>query len=66
MSELSEEYCPHCDEHVDIPDDIVSICMCGKEIYPCNACEYASNMYLCGSEDGKGCGKFPKESGGAK
>ena len=60
MGELSEEYCPHCDEGINIPDDVVSICMCGKEVYPCNACLYGSDGTFCDWEEDKGCCKFRK------
>lgn len=63
MSELSEEYCPHCESIVMVAPDKANPCRyCGEKLYPCNACLDGSDDSKCDWEEGKGCSKFPEES----
>ena len=44
----TEEWCPYCNEEVDIPVNRASKCPeCGEVIYPCSACDQHDSCHDC-------------------
>jgi hypothetical protein len=62
---LSEEYCPHCDEHFEVDPEKCEPCPgdCGHKLYPCNQCPASlSECTSCDWKDGEDCYRFRIES----
>lgn len=63
MVNLSEEYCPHCDNYYEIDPSKCLSCPggCGYKLYPCNQCQYTSNFIKCDWNENIGCSRFDFE-----
>ena len=62
LSEKTFEWCPHCQDEVEIPVDKLTPCpTCGIKIRPCSACptDTGDADTLCTWTRVKGCDPFP-------
>lgn len=65
MINVSEEYCPFCDDYFNVDANKCEQCPggCGNDLVPCNACLCGEDGCYCDWVEGKqGCRRFPKEN----